>query len=129
MNRFFLVLVLALSLGAVNGAWAQDSEPAEIARVVGPQKVKAMDQKIKMLSKRITEGLKSGVLSQEKSDELKAEVKALWDKKKEFMEETGAKQITDVQLEKLQELWKQTAQKIYQAKHPGGKTAERTPTP
>ncbi len=126
MKRFLVAILYICGLGAVDLAWAQESEPAEVARIVGSQKVKQMDKQIKSLSKRINEGLNSGTLTREKANELKADVKAIWDKKQEFMTETGAKQITNVQLEKLKAMWKETAQKIHQAKHPGGKNPETT---
>ena len=93
-------------------------ELAEVARVSWSKNVKTLDKKIKALGKRIDEGVRTGTLTTDKAAELRAEVQALWDKKKEYQDANGAKVLTDDQLDNLKQMWKETAKKIHEAKHP-----------
>lgn len=116
MRTLFNILLACLILLVPLKVLADD-ESSDVARIVSDQKIHEIDQKIRLLSKRINQGIKSGVLSKETAADLRSDVKTLWDKKKEFMDSNGAKVLDQDQLGKLKAMWKDISQKIYNAKH------------
>ena len=118
MNRLYLILSISFVLAA-GSLSAQTAAPAG-TRIVSPTMVHKMERQITGLYKHVERGLLKHLISQEKSEELNAEVKSLEDKKDQFLWQTGDHRLTIAQMKELDAQWKAIMKQIQFAKFPNG---------
>ncbi len=68
---------------------------------------------------RIKQGVKSGKLTKEQAKQLRSEVKADKQEKRDMIKANGGKPLTAEQRQSLKQNLNQSSKQIYQEKHPG----------
>jgi hypothetical protein len=116
MKKINLVLVLFTVFGM--SAFADESQ---VVKEVPVEKAQVRNQKfekrIKQQQARIDQGLKKGKLTEEKADELKAEVKQIESERETLLKESNGKPLSKEQRKKIKADLKKSGQEIKDAKH------------
>lgn len=135
MKTILKALFLVLAVVSAPWAQAQDSTPVS-GTASNSGQVKGFDPRVKEINNRlmeqgarIKEGVKSGKITKDQAKPLWEQVKAIRTQEKGFFTANGKRELTDDQLNQLNQALNDNSKAIFAAKHGGAAPASSaTPT-
>jgi hypothetical protein len=140
MKRLLSFAVSLLLMGSTGLVLAQDAAPATTdspaanapaaqgAKKGGHPRIKEVRARIQDQYKRVHEGIKAKKITKDEAKDLKAKIDAVRGQMKADIQQNGKKELTEDQLNQLNQMLDDNSKAIYGEKHDGDAAASGNPS-